>query len=130
MAPVRDSRERFASSGGGSSARGDTGSLSRIIAKYQRRLVTFARTAIAEAVARVLARTPVDTGAARRSWTLSQAIESIGIGDVFRLFSTIAYMPALEFAPYHSRQAPRGMVRITAAEWPEITGSTARAVVA
>jgi hypothetical protein len=74
--------------------------------------------------------TPVDTGFARGSWypaingkplaegivpdAVSRAIQLLSegkAGDRFELWTNTSYMPSLEYG--HSKQAPRGMVRLT-----------------
>jgi hypothetical protein len=58
---------------------------------------------------RVMARTPVDTGLARRSW------QKIDVSkEQINIVNPVYYTVYLEHG--HSRQAPRGMVRLTMTE--------------
>lgn len=97
--------------------------------------------------------TPIDTGFARASWRastqsmplidpnatnkkggafaqdfgeISATISSATLGSTMFIGATCAYIGALEFG--HSKQAPQGMVRISAMRWPEIvSGAVAEA---
>lgn len=95
-----------------------------------------------EAFAKVQAKSPVDTGALRRSWTVSvsalptnfngsnEDIAKAKFGDVIYIATNLPYAPALEYGLYpnppknpsgktkngYSIQAPQGMVRITVKE--------------
>ena len=62
-----------------------------------------------EALARIMNKTPVDTGRARAGWRVAKT------GKLkFTVFNTVHYIIYLEFG--HSKQAPRGMVAITIQE--------------
>jgi hypothetical protein len=92
------------------------------------------RESVAEAGARIIERTPVDTGFARANWfpTLNGQIAAGGggavvasvsyssakIGDRLGLVNNTEYIKALEYGS--SQQAPQGMVRVTARQWPQI----------
>lgn len=106
------------------------------------------REAVIEIGTRLITRTPIKTGRAQGSWVSTVNVPASGeaphrdpeaaiaelhvmaarltLGDVANIFSTLNYMPELEYG--HSKQAPHGMVRITAEEWGQIV-SEARAKV-
>jgi hypothetical protein len=68
---------------------------------------------ITDTLVTVRGRTPIDTGNARSGWErfppgLSE------IGTTQWVYNDVPYIVALEYG--HSRQAPNGMARITAAE--------------
>lgn len=87
----------------------------------------------------VISETPVDTGAAKGNWQASVGQPKTGIlersgadtavseaianipdkaGDVVYLTNNLSYIKKLEYG--HSKQAPQGMVRVNAAQWPRI----------
>lgn len=96
----------------------------------------FAASAI-QVAEKVITRTPVDTGRARGNWNASidrydgstsdsrtaqqaqadtrQRAAQLKLGDTFTLVNGLPYIRRLEYG--YSRQAPRGMVRITADEF-------------
>ena len=110
------------------------------------------RTAILEVFARVVVRSPVDTGRFRSAWTVSAdylvvrepavaegtttgspipppdppALVERCIGRRFYIVNNISYGPALEDGG--SKQAPSGMVGLTALQWPSIVRAAVRAV--
>lgn len=62
---------------------------------------------------KVRSRTPIDTGNARSRWTRTP--EGLAaMGTTFVVGNDAEYIVALEYG--HSKQAPAGMARITAAE--------------
>lgn len=88
----------------------------------------------------VITETPVDTGAARGNWQTSVGQPKTGIvertgadaaiaeveatvpdqaGSVVYLSNNLPYINKLELGG-HSQQAPNGMVRVNAAQWPKI----------
>jgi len=80
---------------------------------------------------KVMERTPVDTGFARNSWTLTknknytddnglgeEKILDFSLGESLYLNNGANYITSLEYG--HSSQAPKGMVRITLPEIPYI----------
>ncbi len=98
-----------------------------------------------ELASRAINATPVDTGFARASWRASSesmpqinpsatnpggksvaedsgqittVIASASFGSTLYIGATAAYMLPLEYG--HSQQAPQGMVRLAAAQWPSI----------
>lgn len=85
---------------------------------------------------RIRARTPVDEGALRTAWRYRANPARI------RISNSKEYAGVVEFGGYrgvgprtvagnggiYSRQAPRGMVRITVATFPQITARVAREV--
>ena len=83
--------------------------LSDLILKYDKRVDALIGVAD-EAAAEIQTRTPVDTGAARKSW--KKAV----VGNYIYWTNWVAYIRRLEYG--HSKQAPRGMVRITLADLP------------
>lgn len=62
--------------------------------------------------ARIKARTPVDTGAARRGWAIEY--QKTAHGGVTTISNRLKYIVFLEVGS--SKQAPNGMVRVTLAE--------------
>lgn len=69
----------------------------------------------AEISHRIQARTPVDTGNAQRNWEASTQ------GDTYYFLNPLKKTPYIRRLEYGwSPQAPSGMVRISAAEWPDI----------
>jgi len=101
-----------------------------------------------EAAVRIIMLTPVDTGFARGSWWAdldrrSNPVEGVNdkngaitvaaatlvsatakAGQVWGLNNNAAYIGELEYG--HSKKAPSGMVRITAAAMPEIVEEIGR----
>lgn len=91
-----------------------------------------------EGMGRIMRRTPVDTGRARANWNVAVGqidrsvneesfdqsgaqqrgqgviLGSFRAGDVLYITNSLEYVPALERGS--SRQAPQGMVAVTAAE--------------
>ena len=83
--------------------------LSALIAKYDKRIDALVDV-VDEAASEIQIRTPVDTGVARKGWKRTEA-------DGYIYWTNgVDYIRALEYG--HSKQAPRGMVRITLAELP------------
>ena len=98
--------------------------------------------ATAEAAARVIERTPVDTGFARANWfpvvngrqaaggtgavVASVSFSGVQVGDRIGVVNNVEYIRALEYG--HSQQAPQGMVRVTVAQWPAIVREVAAKV--
>ena len=100
-----------------------------------------------ELFARVILRTPVDTGRARGNWFPSigspnqsvdthvdptgsgstgragATVQSAKLGDVIYLTNNLPYIRRLEYG--YSRQAPSGMVRLTVAEFKQIVDGAA-----
>lgn len=87
----------------------------------------------------VIAETPKDTGAAQGNWQASVGQPKTGIldrtgadaamadvaanvpdeaGSVVYLSNNLPYIQKLEYG--HSDQAPQGMVRVNAVQWPKI----------
>ena len=103
-------------------------------------LLALFRESVIEIGTRLISRTPIKTGRAQGSWEstinapasgeaphrdpdaaiaeLHEMAARLTLGDVANIFSTLNYMPELEYG--RSQQAPAGMVRITAAEWGQI----------
>lgn len=79
----------------------------------QKKKITEFKKLCFEALRRIMVRTPVDTGTARASWTLRFDEESAEVVKAAIVNST-HYAIYLEYG--HSKQAPKGMVRITLAE--------------
>lgn len=99
---------------------------------------------------RVIMKTPVDSGRAKGSWTVAigsipadtieledkggtatiarAAATVLGLkaGDIIYCVSSLAYIRRLEFG--YSKQAPAGMVRISAAEYPGVVRQAAASV--
>lgn len=98
---------------------------------------------------RIVHRTPVKTGRARRNWVatlgapsnyalnefdkngamtvarIRQVLEAFKLGEVIFIANRVDYALGLEYG--RSRQAPNGMVRVTVVEWPDIVAAKARA---
>ena len=92
---------------------------------------------------RLIDRTPKDTGQAKSNWnysietpdqhtTTQTGVRTInGIEDlpkraaafIHYVTNSLPYIPALERG--HSKQAPQGMVGLTALEWPQIVADQA-----
>ena len=78
----------------------------------------------------ITSKTPVDTGRLRSAWNPSMPVRSFGIGKVLTIRNSLPYAPVVEYGRYpgvgpktvaandgiYSRQAPRGMMRITVEE--------------
>jgi hypothetical protein len=122
---------------------GDTMSVASDIQKIQLHLtqktVGVLVLLMAETDARLKQRTPVDTGRARASWTIGVGqldpsvapeapqgkvataeprIPAITVGQTYFHANSLPYARRLEYG--YSKQAPGGMVRLTAAEVPGI----------
>jgi len=93
------------------------------------------RSVALEVEASVIARTPVDTGRARGGWQ-SEMIGNVlsGKGLVFTLVNNVPYILKLEYGGYppgpkivggYSAKSPKGMVRVTMAEFPGIVAKKA-----
>lgn len=107
--------------------------LAALIRQYKDDMTSGARIACATVATKVVSRTPVDTGHARKHWSpalngadtgnLSSQItaicNSMKAGDSFHLTSAVPYIRRLEYDG-HSPQAPAGMMRISILEWSEI----------
>jgi len=71
---------------------------------------------VTETLVTVRARTPIDTGNARSGWFRSPpGLSEFGTEQI--IGNAVPYIVALEYG--HSKQAPEGMARITAAESQE-----------
>ena len=82
---------------------------------------------VTETLVTVRARTPIDTGNARAGWERFPPGTSEP-GTQQWIFNNVPYIVVLEYG--HSRQAPNGMARITAAESQgRMDGVVARVVV-
>lgn len=122
------------------------GSFSAQIAQFAEQAMAKADKAVRvialQTLIRVQSKTPVDSGALRRSWTVAlngfpsgyngdqTAIYQIKYGDVIVIATNKPYAPMLEYGLYpnppkkptgktkngYSVQAPKGMVRITVQE--------------
>lgn len=122
------------------------GSFSAQVAQFAEQAMAKADKAVRviarQTLVRVQSKTPVDSGALRRSWTVSlnafptnyngdrTVINQIKFGDVIVIATNKPYAPMLEYGLYpnppkkptgktkngYSVQAPKGMVRITVQE--------------
>ena len=90
-----------------------------LVRTYQNRIDDVMISARREISHRTWIRTPVDSGDARRNWK-GEGLYSETY-TYFNDLKTIPYIRRLEYG--WSPQAPNGMVRISAAEWPEIVKS-------
>jgi hypothetical protein len=104
--------------------------LSTILRRYKKDLMKVAASTCEEMASNTARRTPVDTGAARKSWTpdrnkvnLSNSGGNPGHvasrlrpGDTFTYTSSLPYIRVLEYQG-HSAQAPSGMMRLAIAEF-------------
>lgn len=107
----------------------------RVSAKIHARATSMLIALTTEADGRLREKTPVDTGHARGNWNvaiggpddttspaslemdgpaLPRQLPAIQAGDEVWLTNAVPYIEALEYG--HSKQAPAGMVRVTAAE--------------
>jgi hypothetical protein len=111
----------------------------QLMSKVRRRQDQLCRAIALEGLARLIRRTPVDKGTARANWNCAKGaadrandpardrsdigpnqaegakvIASFGSGDALFVTNSLEYIPELEKGS--SKQAPNGMVAITAAE--------------
>ncbi len=124
----------------------------RAIGKHRKNADKLVRALALEGMARLVRRTPVDTGRARNNWNLAHghpnatniregehpkdgglaiakaASQASGLkaGDVIYLTNALPYIPALEHG--HSNQAPQGMIRLTAKELKPLANQIVRKV--
>ncbi len=117
----------------------DIRAIEKWVGKSKKRMVQTAQESTAEAGARVIERTPVDTAFARNNWfptlngqftaggggavVASVSFSGMKLGDRLGLVNNTEYIVPLEYGA--SGQAPEGMVRVTAAEWPVIVREVA-----
>lgn len=108
--------------------------LTALIRQYKDDMTSGARIACATVATKVVNRTPVDTGHARKHWSpalngadtnnLSSQITAIcnamKAGDSFHLTSDVPYIRRLEYGWSPQARDPDGMVRISVAEWSGI----------
>lgn len=117
-----------------------------LIEKLKHRHDQFVRALALETLSRVIKRTPVDTGAARANWNVAldrpdrsndpdstNAAEAVqkgqavimrtGVGDRIFITNSLPYIGELEDG--NSKQAPQGMVKITAAEMTQLASRIA-----
>lgn len=113
--------------------------LNQLIARYQQRLTDVPVHAVEDLASRIVYRTPVDTGLLRRSWTpdvnrlnnsnsggsITAAARRARPGDSITFVNAQPYARPIEYTS-HSPQAPRGMLNISCAEWPQIVAEAAR----
>lgn len=114
--------------------------IQRVLLHLERRSTQLLTLLVAETDARLKMRTPVDTGRARASWAIGvgqintavapdtvkgqpvaaaePSVPAVTIGDVVYLTNALPYARRLEYG--WSKQAPNGMVRLTAQEAPQI----------
>lgn len=102
------------------------------------KLERVARMAVLDAGAKIVELTPVDTGFARAGWFPTVNGQQTGteiaefsfsgmkLGDTIGVANRVEYIWALENG--HSKQAALGMVRVTAALWPQIVSDAAKRV--
>lgn len=90
--------------------------IERLTLEYEKRTKGVIRDSCREISTRIVLRTPVDTGNARRNW------EASGIDEqVYTFLNALTKTPYIRRLEYGwSKQAPQGMVRISVAEWPDI----------
>lgn len=112
---------------------------STMISKIKRRMDDVTRNSIVEVAARTYERTPVDTGDAQGDWSpeindynmsnsggsIPAVVEDMKAGDTFYYVNSKPYIRRLEYQGW-SMQAPRGMMRISLAEWSSIVRVQAR----
>jgi hypothetical protein len=122
----------------------------RIAARNTERLNKTARESFISATQSVLFKAPVDKGVFKNSFfteingittrttdkadksgqrSLDEAVDKslrIKAGDSISFVSLSPYAVPLEYG--HSEQAPNGMIRLTAAEWPSIVSEVARKI--
>lgn len=112
--------------------------LSKLVERYKGDMLSTARVASAALSTKVIARTPVDTGRLRKSWTparnrfdtsnsggdVAAVASSLNTGDIFTLINAQPYARRIEYG--HSGQAPGGMLRVSVAEWQGIVDAAAR----
>lgn len=116
--------------------------------KTKKRADEFARKVVIDTFERVRAKSPVDTGQLRASWTVSkgssptnfngsrEVINSVKFGDSVFVATDKPYAPVIEYGLYpkpgrgktangFSIQAPKGMVRITVQEMESVIRKSA-----
>lgn len=119
----------------------------RLVSTTKERQEYVRRRAIIALFDMVVLRTPVDTGRLRGNWVCTINTPNTGseagirsmaetkrqneakvndstYKDVVYLTNNLTYAVAIEYG--HSAQAPQGMMRISAAQWPAIVKRTAR----
>ena len=83
------------------------------------------RRIVEEVARRIIARTPVDTGFAKRSWTITEREDGDGSFDLV-IENGAHYIVYLEYG--WSRQAPQGMIRVTLIEMAQEFEAKARRI--
>jgi hypothetical protein len=115
------------------------------IKKQKASLLVIARKSPAALAAKVVKKTPVDTGVLRGSWTASlnnpiannvhrgernpQAYtvsSRLGLNDEFYYMNGQHYARKIEYG--YSKQAPNGMLRTSVAEWQQIVNGVVRGI--
>ncbi len=113
--------------------------LDAIIQRHKDNMLSIARLSAAAISAKVVSRTPVDSGRLRQSWTpkngapdfsnaggdFAVVANSLQAGDTFTLANGQPYVRRIEYEG-HSPQAPTGMLRISVAEWQQIVRGVVR----
>ena len=106
---------------------------------YRERALRIYQDSCIEISRRVIERTPVDTGALRKSWTASKGsidtsnrggdfvsvARGLTLGQRYTFGNGQPYARRIEYYG-HSPQAPRGMMRVTLAEYESIVAQQVR----
>ena len=92
------------------------GDIAEFEAKVRRKAVAVYQLSTFEVFNRLVKRTPVDTGRLRGNWKMTPVTFNLG-GNTL-ISNDLPYAGAIEDG--HSKQAPNGMVRITALEFKRI----------
>lgn len=110
--------------------------MEKIIKDREEKALDIFRAVALQLFDRVIRRTPVDTGRARANWNAaidnpdmsttdgtsppqpSPTVYMAGLGDTLYLTNNLPYISALEYG--YSKQAPQGMVRVTASELQQV----------
>lgn len=119
----------------------------RIVSTQKERIEYVRRRSIIALFDMVVLRTPVDTGRLRGNWVCTiggpnaasmaeirsmaetkrqneAKVNESTFKDVVYLTNNLTYAVAIEYG--HSAQAPQGMMRVSAAQWPAIVKRTAK----
>jgi len=108
----------------------------RITSRYQQRTHQIVGIVRLELSSKIILKTPVDTGTARTSWipTLGyysnnttersslNEVQQVAFNDLNKTFYLINNLPYIKRLEYGwSKQAPQGMVRLSIAEFQQVT---------
>lgn len=87
--------------------------LFKIMKDYRNNLERLHRDSVTDLDNQVISGTPIDQGRARAGWSAAAPPK---IGKIYKMTNNVEYIIPLEYG--HSQQAPQGMVRVAARNWP------------